>query len=155
MYHWDPSDYEKNSSAQERAAESVLSGLKLRGDESILDIGCGDGKVTAKIAALVPQGKVTGIDSSPEMIDFARKRIDFPKAKSTHELLDNQRLLKCIWPMPLDRKSLRQNPVHLLSQGTIGFAQLPLHKDSLDHSSPVDLNNRRINQPSRSAHGRT
>ena len=74
MYHWDPSDYEKNSSAQERAAESVLSGLKLRGDESILDIGCGDGKVTAKIAALVPQGRVTGIDSSPEMIDFARKR---------------------------------------------------------------------------------
>lgn len=48
MYHWDPSDYEKNSSAQERATESFLFDLKLRGDERILDIGCGDGKVTAK-----------------------------------------------------------------------------------------------------------
>lgn len=74
MYHWNPGDYEKNSSAQERAAEATLSRIELRGDESILDIGCGDGKITAKIAALVPQGSIKGIDSSPEMIDFARKR---------------------------------------------------------------------------------
>ncbi len=74
MYLWDPGDYEKNSSAQESAAEAILSRLDLVGDEHILDIGCGDGKVTAKIAALVPHGRVTGIDSSKEMIDHARKR---------------------------------------------------------------------------------
>jgi trans-aconitate 2-methyltransferase len=79
MYLWDPSDYERNSSAQERAADAVIARLNLRGDEHILDIGCGDGKVTAKIAALVPRGRVTGVDSSPEMIDFAQKR--FPPAE--------------------------------------------------------------------------
>lgn len=79
MYLWNPSDYERNSSAQERAADAVIARLNLRGDEHILDIGCGDGKVTAKMAALVPRGRVTGADSSPEMIDFAQKR--FPPAE--------------------------------------------------------------------------
>ncbi len=75
MHQWNPSDYEKNSSAQERAALAVLSKLDLKGDEHILDIGCGDGKITLKMAAMVPRGKVLGIDSSDEMIAFARQRI--------------------------------------------------------------------------------
>jgi trans-aconitate methyltransferase len=79
MYQWNPSDYERNSSAQERAADAVIARLHLRGDEHILDIGCGDGKITAKMAALVPRGRVTGVDSSPEMIDFAANR--YPPTK--------------------------------------------------------------------------
>lgn len=75
MHQWNPGDYEKNSSAQERAAIAVLSKLDLKGDEHILDIGCGDGKVTSKMAAMVPRGKVLGIDSSQEMIAFACNRI--------------------------------------------------------------------------------
>jgi trans-aconitate methyltransferase len=55
MYQWDPSDYERNSSAQERAADAVITRLRHRGDEHILDIGCGDGQIPARIAALVPQ----------------------------------------------------------------------------------------------------
>lgn len=93
MFHWDPSDYERNSSAQERAAEAVFARLALRGDEHILDIGCGDGKVTAKMAALVPMGKVTGIDSSSEMIDFARLRFLASKYPNlSFELGDAQNL---------------------------------------------------------------
>lgn len=79
MYWWDPSNYERNSSAQERAADAVIALLFLRGDEHSLDIGCGDGKVTEKMAALVSQGRVTGVDSSQEMIDFARKRYPLPQ----------------------------------------------------------------------------
>ncbi|HXR64743.1 MAG TPA: methyltransferase domain-containing protein [Ktedonobacteraceae bacterium] len=40
----------------------LLSGLKLRGDEQVLDMGCGRGAVLLMAAALVPQGKVTGVD---------------------------------------------------------------------------------------------
>ncbi|OPY49805.1 MAG: trans-aconitate 2-methyltransferase [Methanosaeta sp. PtaU1.Bin112] len=75
MYLWNPSDYERNSSAQERAADAVIARLNLRGDGHILDIGCGDCKITARMAALVPRGGITGVDSSSEMIDFAAKRI--------------------------------------------------------------------------------
>ena len=46
-------------------------------NERVIDSGCGDGKVTAAIAASVPQGAVTGIDSSPEMRRFAREH--FPR----------------------------------------------------------------------------
>ncbi|HSD56594.1 MAG TPA: methyltransferase domain-containing protein [Methanotrichaceae archaeon] len=79
QHKWNPEDYEKNSSAQEKWADTLISGLKLKGNEHILDIGCGDGKITAKMAARVPEGQVLGIDSSQDMIDFARKR--FPPSQ--------------------------------------------------------------------------
>lgn len=69
----DPSDYDRNSSAQERAVDAVISRLNPREDEHILDIvgiGC---KVTARMAALVLPGGVTGVDGSSEMIDCARR----------------------------------------------------------------------------------
>lgn len=73
MYNWDPKSYMKSSSEQQRWARELFSKLQLQGDESILDIGCGDGKVTAELATLVPSGRVLGIDSSREMISHARE----------------------------------------------------------------------------------
>ncbi|HOK57501.1 MAG TPA: methyltransferase domain-containing protein [Methanothrix sp.] len=74
MYTWDPEEYERSSSAQQEWAMSALSELRIRGDERILDVGCGDGKITARISQLVPDGSVLGIDISPDMISFARRR---------------------------------------------------------------------------------
>lgn len=73
-HKWNPEDYERNSSAQEKWADSLISGLELKGDEHILDIGCGDGKITAKMALRVQSGFVLGIDSSQDMISFARNK---------------------------------------------------------------------------------
>jgi trans-aconitate methyltransferase len=52
---------------------SVIERLRLDGCERVLDIGCGDGKVTAEIAARLPRGSVLGIDKSVEMIALAAK----------------------------------------------------------------------------------
>lgn len=71
MYRWNPDDYRKNSPAQRTWAGELLDKLRLKGTERVLDIGCGDGRVTAEIAARVPKGKVVGIDSSEDMIRFA------------------------------------------------------------------------------------
>ncbi len=79
QHKWNPEDYERNSSAQERWADALISGLRLKGDEHILDIGCGGGKITAKIATFAPGGQVLGIDSSRYMIDFAQDR--FPPSQ--------------------------------------------------------------------------
>ena len=49
----------------------LIADLSLRGDERILDLGCGDGVVTAELAELVPRGQVVGIDSSQNMIAAA------------------------------------------------------------------------------------
>ena len=70
---WNPADYAANSVVQQTWARELIARLKLRGGEHILDVGCGDGKVTAEIANAVPRGSVTGIDASAEMIGFARK----------------------------------------------------------------------------------
>jgi trans-aconitate methyltransferase len=70
---WDAKDYAKHSSAQQGWARELIAKLKLKGHELVLDIGCGDGKVTAEIAGYVPDGSVVGIDSSEEMIGLAQK----------------------------------------------------------------------------------
>jgi trans-aconitate 2-methyltransferase len=79
---WNAAAYAANSTVQQSWARELIAGLNLRGDECVLDVGCGDGKVTAEIARAVPRGQVLGVDASLEMIAFARKA--FPAAKNTN-----------------------------------------------------------------------
>ncbi len=72
-YQWNASDYAGHSSAQFEWAGELIEKLHLDGNESVLDIGCGDGKVSAAVAGRIPAGVVVGIDSSREMIELARK----------------------------------------------------------------------------------
>jgi trans-aconitate 2-methyltransferase len=72
--HWDPEDYARHSGAQLAWAEELIGKLLLRGAERVLDIGSGDGKVTALLAGKVPRGWVVGIDSSADMVATARLR---------------------------------------------------------------------------------
>lgn len=65
--------YARASRHQKEWGSRLISGLRLRGCESILDLGCGDGALTEKLASLVPDGAVLGIDASQGMIDAARK----------------------------------------------------------------------------------
>ena len=74
MHSWKPEKYEKSSEAQQLWAAELLSRIDIQGFERILDIGCGDGKITAKVADLVPEGSVLGIDSSAAMVAFAAER---------------------------------------------------------------------------------
>ena len=66
--HWNAADYAANSAVQQTWARELIAQLNLRGSEHILDVGCGDGKVTAEIARAVPRGAAIGIDASPQMI---------------------------------------------------------------------------------------
>jgi trans-aconitate methyltransferase len=71
MAEWNAGEYSRHSSLQAALAEEQLGRLALEGGERILDIGCGDGKITAEIAARVPRGSVLGVDPSHDMIAFA------------------------------------------------------------------------------------
>ena len=70
---WNAADYAANSAVQQSWARELIARLHLRDHEHILDVGCGDGKVTAELARAVPRGSVVGVDASAEMIGFARK----------------------------------------------------------------------------------
>lgn len=74
MHKWNPGDYEKSATAQYSWAIGLMSCLNHKGDERILDIGSGNGKITARLAEMVPRGTVVGIDISPDMVDYARNK---------------------------------------------------------------------------------
>ncbi|WP_414468803.1 class I SAM-dependent methyltransferase [Methanobacterium sp. ACI-7] len=97
MYNWNAEDYQKSSSTQQKWAEELIKKLKLNGNECILDIGCGDGKVTAEIASILNNGYILGIDSSKNIIELAQKtfskynnkNLSF-KVKNVHDLDFNE-----------------------------------------------------------------
>jgi trans-aconitate methyltransferase len=73
MTRWDATDYAKHSQGQWDWALAILDRLKLGQGTHVLDIGCGDGKVSAEIARRVPVRRVVGIDNSPAMIELAQR----------------------------------------------------------------------------------
>lgn len=73
MTEWNAIGYQSISSLQEAIATKQLSRLTLGKSDRILDIGCGNGKVTAAIAQRIPQGSVLGVDASQNMITFAQQ----------------------------------------------------------------------------------
>jgi trans-aconitate 2-methyltransferase len=76
---WSAADYASNSTVQQTWARELIAKLKLRGDERVLDVGCGDGKITAEMARAIPHGAAAGVDASPQMIEFASQT--FPASK--------------------------------------------------------------------------
>jgi trans-aconitate 2-methyltransferase len=75
---WDAGTYDRTSQPQQAWATEVLARLTARGiapDASVLDVGCGTGRVTEALLALVPRGHVLAIDASAEMVELARNRL--------------------------------------------------------------------------------
>jgi trans-aconitate 2-methyltransferase len=72
---WNAAQYTRHSSLQEQMAAQVLALVDLDGHERVLDIGCGDGRISARIAAeRVSRGSVLGVDASTDMIAFAQRQ---------------------------------------------------------------------------------
>lgn len=69
---WDPDAYARNGAFVHGMAGGVLDWLAAQPGERILDLGCGDGQLSARIAAT--GAKVTGVDASPQMVAAARAR---------------------------------------------------------------------------------
>lgn len=72
---WDGTSYDRISAPMEVMGLKVLQRLELRGDETVIDAGCGSGRVTQALVAELPEGRVIGIDGSADMIDAARTRL--------------------------------------------------------------------------------
>jgi trans-aconitate 2-methyltransferase len=92
MTEWNAGEYYERSALQKWLADKSLTGLDLGGSERVLDVGCGDGKITAEIAERVPSGSVVGVDPSTAMIDFAREHFLADHANLRFAVGDTTRL---------------------------------------------------------------
>ena len=72
---WDAATYDRIADPMTRWGTVVLDRLPLRGDETVLDAGCGSGRVTERLVDRLPRGRVVALDGSPAMIEAARERL--------------------------------------------------------------------------------
>lgn len=72
---WDAITYDRVSAPQLAWAREQLAEIELRGEEVILDAGCGSGRVTELLAGLVPRGRVYGVDAAPSMTAHAARAL--------------------------------------------------------------------------------
>jgi trans-aconitate 2-methyltransferase len=75
QWRWDPSVYHGASDLQEGRAELLFDQMQLRGDETVLDAGCGSGRVTLRLLERLPEGRVIAVDSSAQMVEHARETL--------------------------------------------------------------------------------
>jgi trans-aconitate methyltransferase len=85
-FEFDGEKYKQASEQQKAWGKKLIAELQFEGGQKILDLGCGDGVLTAELAKFVPDGFVLGIDASESMIETARK--DHAGANVRFELLD-------------------------------------------------------------------
>jgi trans-aconitate 2-methyltransferase len=78
---WSAAGYTRISALQQQMAADALALVSLAGIETVLDVGCGQGRVTAGIAARVPHGRVVGVDPSHDMIEFAKAHYEAPNLR--------------------------------------------------------------------------
>lgn len=74
-FEFDGEKYKKASRHQKEWGNKLISSLHLKGNETILDLGCGDGILTEQLSLLVPDGCVLGIDASAGMIKKAEQNV--------------------------------------------------------------------------------
>ncbi|GAC1341081.1 MAG: trans-aconitate 2-methyltransferase [Candidatus Dormibacteria bacterium] len=72
---WDGARYDQLADPMTRWGRAVLDRLTLTGGETVLDAGCGSGRVTEELLARLPDGHVIALDASASMLDRARARL--------------------------------------------------------------------------------
>ena len=75
MSDWNAEAYHRISEPQRAWGEKVLARLELEGGESVLDAGCGTGRLTRRLAERLPRGRVVALDASPAMLEVARREL--------------------------------------------------------------------------------
>jgi trans-aconitate 2-methyltransferase len=92
---WDATTYDRLAAPMTRWGRIVVDRLHLRGDERVLDAGCGTGQVTAMLRDRLPEGEIVALDGSGSMVALARERLGDERME--YLVADLRR------PLPIDR----------------------------------------------------
>ncbi len=72
---WNAASYDLIGAPMTERGVELVDALELRGDERVLDAGCGTGRVTERLLERLPRGEVVALDGSQAMLDVARERL--------------------------------------------------------------------------------
>ncbi len=75
MTDWNAGVYDQLSTPQQSWGEAVLARLGLEGDETVIDLGCGTGRLTERVLERLPRGRLIAVDFSPAMLEVARANL--------------------------------------------------------------------------------
>jgi trans-aconitate 2-methyltransferase len=93
---WDAATYDRVATPQLEWSAAVIDRLELRGDELVLDAGCGAGGVTEQLIERLPEGRVIGVDADADMVEKARAKL------GERVLVLHQDLAELALPEPVD-----------------------------------------------------
>ena len=85
---WDGASYDRVAHPMTRWGTDVLARLPLAGDETVLDAGCGSGRVTERLAERLPRGRVIALDGSSSMVAAAQERLARFGSRVTYVVAD-------------------------------------------------------------------
>lgn len=85
---WDGRSYDRISGPMQALGETVLCRLEMAGDETVLDAGCGSGRLTEQLIERLPRGRVIAVDASESMVAAARERLGHEADVRRVDLLD-------------------------------------------------------------------
>jgi trans-aconitate 2-methyltransferase len=92
---WDAGTYDRVAAPMTQRGTELVDELDLRGDETVIDAGCGTGQVTARLLERLPDGHVIALDGSQAMLERARERFgEDPRVELLHHDLRE--------PLPFD-----------------------------------------------------
>lgn len=141
--HWNPEIYRRFASARSRPFTDLVAAVarRVEAPRTIVDLGCGSGELTASLTKRWPEAHVTGIDSSPEMIDdaagrysdsveFVLKRIEDFKPGPGLDLLVSNAALQWV----PDHKDLLAGWLAELAPGATVAVQVPGNFDAPSHA---------------------
>lgn len=74
-WEWAAATYDTLELPHDRWGRRTLARLRLSGDESVVDAGCGTGRDTAALLDALPRGRVHAVDASPAMVEHLRARL--------------------------------------------------------------------------------
>jgi len=89
---WNAATYHRVSGPQVSWGRKVLARVHLEGNETLLDAGCGTGRLTEDLLEALPTGRVVGVDLSQNMLCAAREHLAPHAAKAAFVVADLESL---------------------------------------------------------------
>lgn len=76
MTEWNAQAYDRLANPMQSWGETIIGSLEFRGDETVLDLGCGSGRLTEHLLRKLPNGRVIAVDRSANMLEAAREHLE-------------------------------------------------------------------------------